>query len=219
MPSFVNNLAPQRFAKYRIWAGGDDALARRLYAKNIEVAEAFYTPLHAVEITLRNKVDIALHNSFSDFWFDNNQVVCALYMQDKVAQARGKLRRLSTDLTHGHIIAELTFGFWSGMFSKGQAHLWGRHLRQIFQGHTHLQRKDIARKLNDIRDIRNRIAHHEAIIHLDPNKVHQEILQITEWLSPDAAAWARGQCRLAHVCPAAPIIINGAVNSAVVTHI
>ena len=212
MPTFLAAIAPDRFAKYLLWAGGDVALARRLYSKNVEIAEAFHTPLHAMEITLRNRVDQVLQLPFSSHWFDDPQVVRSRYMQLRIAAARQKLASLGPRLTRGHIIAELNFGFWGGMFGSGQKHLWGRHLRQIFPANIPLQRTDIASRLDEIRAIRNRIAHHEPIIHLDLNAAYAEVLELTGWLSADAVDWTRRQSRVPHVCPPLRIILGGIFN-------
>lgn len=219
MPTFVDALAPDRFAKYRRWANGNDPLAHRLYAKNVEIAEAFYTPLHTVEIALRNVVDGALRPPFGDFWFDDPQVVRSWYMQNRVREARQKLASLGPNLSRGHIIAELSFGFWGGMFGSGQKRLWGPHLRAIFPASVPLQRTDIARRLDAIRGIRNRIAHHEPIIQLDLNAAYTEILELTEWISTDAADWTRRRSRFPSVCPQGLIIINNAVNQGLITQL
>lgn len=41
-------------------------MAHRLYNLNVVLSEAFYTPLHTLEIVLRNKVDVALIRSKPD---------------------------------------------------------------------------------------------------------------------------------------------------------
>lgn len=212
MPTFVDALAPDRFGKYRLWANGDDALALRLYAKNVEIAEALYTPLHTVEIALRNVVDGALKPPYGDFWFDDPLVVRSRYMQLRVTEARQKLASLGPNLSRGHIIAELSFGFWGGMFGSGQKGLWGPYLRAIFPTSVRLQRTDIARRLDAIRGLRNRVAHHEPILHLDLQTAYAEILELTEWMSADAADWTRRRSRFPLVCPSGRIIVNNAVN-------
>ncbi|MGN6551286.1 MAG: hypothetical protein ACTHJ3_15525 [Pararhizobium sp.] len=50
-----------------------------------------------------------------------------------------------------------------------------------------LRRKDVAAPLAPIRMLRNRVAHHEPILHWDLRKHYEFILQLTTWLSPVAA--------------------------------
>lgn len=45
MPTFVDAISADRFSTYRLWAGQDDALARRLYTFNVQLSEALYGPL------------------------------------------------------------------------------------------------------------------------------------------------------------------------------
>jgi hypothetical protein len=63
--------------------------------------------------------------------------------------------------------------------------------------------------LSSIRTLRNRIAHHEPIINWSLDKRHAEILQLTEWLSPAAAAWCREMDRFDQVWPKEPISLEG----------
>ena len=53
-------LTPGRFEKYRRAAGGDPALALRLYEWNAEIAAAFLHDLGHLEIAVRNAYDRAL---------------------------------------------------------------------------------------------------------------------------------------------------------------
>jgi hypothetical protein len=66
-----------------------------------------------------------------------------------------------------------------------------------------LGRKDFARPLTPIRMLRNRIAHHEPIIDWKLRKHHDRMLELTQWLSPAAAAWCRQIDRFDEVYPAA----------------
>nr|WP_137830742.1 hypothetical protein [Methylobacterium sp. L1A1] len=213
MSTFVDTVAPARFARYLAWANNDAALAHRLYARNVALAEAFYTPLHTLEIVLRNRVDDALSAQFTSNWFNDPAVVRHVPLQRKVQDAHRKLASLGTGLTRGHVVAELSLGFWTGMFNRHQHHLW-QHLRPIFVGARGIHRRSVSGQLDDVRGLRNRIAHYEPIVQLNLLNAYQEIETLTQWLSPQAALWTATHSRLLAVCPPQMIIVNGQVNPA-----
>jgi hypothetical protein len=64
-----------------------------------------------------------------------------------------------------------------------------------------LARKQLSRPLTPIRLLRNRIAHHEPILHWDLRKHHGAMLEVTGWLSPAAATWCAGVDRFPAVFP------------------
>lgn len=204
-------LSPERLHKYDAWAGGDRAQAMQLYALNLAISEAFYTSLHMLEITLRNAVNIRMTGLHGPLWFQNPAVIRDAKQQANIASA---VQKLGPAATPGQIVAEVTFGFWTGMFDHKNNALWGQDLRPVFHGAVSLQRKTVAKPLYDIRSLRNRIAHHESIIQLDLPAIYQEICQILGWLSVDALAWSNRYCRFAAVHPPVTIIVGNLLNPA-----
>lgn len=204
-------LSPERLHKYDVWAGGDRATALKLYALNLAISESFYTSLHMLEITLRNAVHNRMSGRYGPFWFQNTAIIHDFKQRGAVADA---LQKLGGAPSAPQIIAELTFGFWTGMFDKKNHALWGQDLRPVFRAGVPLQRKTIAKRLYDIRTLRNRIAHHESIIQLDLQATHLELCELLGWLSVDALAWANSQSRFNIVHPQMPIIVGNLLNPA-----
>lgn len=95
---------------------------------------------------------------------DDVNVLTTRYQQDGIRKARYQLTRDKKAGTHGQIVAELNFGFWSSLFGRNSNHLW-QHLRPIFQT-VKLQRHAIALQLDNFRHLRNRVAHYEPIVAL-----------------------------------------------------
>ena len=63
---------------------------------------------------------------------------------------------------HGRVIAELPLGFWSSLLGNDyNRRLWQPCLRTAFDGPV--RRTHLHAELNDLRLLRNRIAHHEPI--------------------------------------------------------
>ncbi|MFO0437906.1 MAG: hypothetical protein ACK5YD_05205, partial [Phenylobacterium sp.] len=48
----------------------------------------------------------------------------------------------------------------------------------------------VHRRLNALRRLRNRIAHHEPIFHRDLETDHAEVIEAIRWMSADTADWA-----------------------------
>ncbi|EFO28606.1 conserved hypothetical protein [Roseibium sp. TrichSKD4] len=204
----------ERLSKYRQWANQNRDEALALYALNIALSETFYTSLHILEITLRNAIHDRLTARYGAGWFQNAQVITDHYQQKKVQEAVSKFR--GKQPTDGQIVAELTFGFWTALFGRRNNQLWGQELRPLFNAGRPLQRKQISKRLDDTRQLRNRIAHHESIIQWDLATVHQEICELVGWLSPDALNWCNANCHFRSVHPGMPIIIGNLKNPALV---
>ena len=202
-------LSRERLQKYDDWANGDRAMALQLYGLNLAVSEAFYTTLHMLEVTLRNSVHTRMSRLYGPQWFMNPDIIQDEKQRGNIASA---LQKLGPGATPSRVVAEVTFGFWTGMFDRKNNALWGRSLRPIFEADVPLQRKTVSRPLFDIRSLRNRIAHHESIIQLDLPLLHLELCQLLGWLSNDALDWSQRRCRFALVHPRVPIIIGDKVN-------
>ena len=202
-------LSRDRLSRYRRWTRGDEVLSLELYALNVAVSEAFYTSLHILEITLCNAVHNRLTEAHGRRWFSQEDVITDRYQRQKVRDAVAKSGLESSD---GKVIAELTFGFWTALFGRTNAVLWGQDLRKIFAPEVPLRRKHIARRLNDIRNLRNRIAHHEPIIQLDLRTAHAEARELIGWISAETLDWCDERCRFRQMHPGHQIIVGNLMN-------
>lgn len=200
----VDILSAERFSTYLLWADNDVALGERLYGYNVQLSADFYSSLHMLEIALRNKCDAALTGAYSAAWFDNPAVLTDPYQRQCVQEARNLLQRERKAATHGQMIAELNFGFWSSLFGRSSNHLWAT-LRHIFSTGG-LQRATVAQKLRDLRRLRNRIAHYEPILAQPLPALHADVLNLTSWMSVEAAAWITTHSQITY--PATPLIIT-----------
>lgn len=198
-----NILSTDRFSTYLGWAQRDVALGERLYSYNVQLSADFYAAMHMLEVALRNKVDEALTLTQGAGWLHNNAVLTEAYQQGCVTSAQQTLLRDGKAATHSQMVAELNFGFWSSTFGPKSSHLWGA-LRPIFQTKG-LKRAAMAQKLRDLRRLRNRIAHYEPILAQPIAALHQDILNITAWLSVDASAWITAHSTVNY--PNTPIIV------------
>lgn len=78
---------------------------------------------------------------------------------------RAKRRRQQIAVSEGQVIAELTFYFWKKLYSPEYEHsLWKQSLKRTFPN-TKIKRADVAINLEYIYQTRNRLAHHEPVLH------------------------------------------------------
>ena len=91
------------------------------------------------------------------------------------------------------LIAELSLSFWVGLFGRHYEELW----RFIFSSTAALTRKDIHNQLNNLRLLRNRIAHHEPIINRHIEDDYTKILSLLTMLSPAVTRWLNQYTRMA----------------------
>lgn len=202
-------LSLERFSRYIAWAAGDKERALYLYSLNTALSEALYTPLQMLEVTIRNRFHTVLTEAMHENWFDEPGFLVASRQPDQLTKAKEDLQEDGKDPTPGRIVAALTFGFWSAMVSPHYEALWQKTLHKVAckEDGKGLTRKDFSRPLTQIRILRNRVAHHEPIIWWNLPKHYQNMLQLTRWLSPDAADWSIHHSRFEEVYPDEPIAL------------
>jgi len=117
------------------------------------------------------------------------------YIQKKMIQ--NILQKNKLIITHHKLIAELSFGFWTSLFGRKYEEVWRHCLRKIFKDcNGKLVRKDIFPRLNEIRELRNRIAHHEPIFRREKFKDLEAILNLSEQICPVTAEWIEKETQL-----------------------
>ena len=183
-------LHTERIDAYR-QDGADHTTTLSRYLLNMALSEALYPVLQFAEIALRNAVHRELTaRCGTDAWYDSAPARLTPWQQDKVAEAKDSLRKRRKPLSPGRIIAELTFGFWTCFFNNAHARTGiGSYLSKNAFPHapaTEQYQARLDKRWLEIRDLRNRIFHHERILHwknLDAR--HQAILDLIAWMSPE----------------------------------
>ncbi len=109
--------------------------------------------------------------------------------QENVSGAKAKLAREGKPLEVGRIMAELSFGFWTSLLdARYEQGLWPKLLKPTFP-HMPRQirtRKNLSRRLNRIRHLRNRVFHHEPVWHWqDLARQHSETIETIGWISSE----------------------------------
>lgn len=161
------------------------------YTWNMALSESLYPTLQILEITLRNSIHIAISRHFErDDWYNQEGLISFHSEIEALNKARRTLQRQHKPLDPGRIIAELNFGFWTSLLDRRyEQALWPRLLKTAF---PHMERrlrtrKTLSRRFHKIRDLRNRIFHHEPIWYWqDLNQQHQDVLEAIYWIEPAA---------------------------------
>jgi hypothetical protein len=158
-------LSAPRIWKYRIACNGDKNKALILYRHNIKLCQKFYGVLGVLEVVLRNAINehYKTHLSDNNWLITQSQNGFLLNCQDSIFKEKDKLVN-NKKYTHDKLVASLSLGVWTFMFSRGCYKSSGKTLLQIFPKKGHgLNQKDIYSDLDKIRIFRNRIAHHEPL--------------------------------------------------------
>lgn len=191
-PHFFKNFSEERFQTYLDLANHNTSAAFTLYEYNIKLSESFYPCLHNLEISLRNNFHLAIAKTYGEQWFLKQDLIKGSNRKEfvnlaKIADVISKSKSTATNV----IISNLSFGFWvSLLYPNYEIELWRPCLRNIFPHENKITRKEIHQKLEGIKLIRNRIAHHEFILKHNLNLHHKTIYEILNYLSPELADWA-----------------------------
>ena len=224
-------LSQQRLDAYAIDSDTDelDRVARYLW--NMALGSTLQATLHVFEVTLRNaifttSVKLAdtsrLHMPDVPCWLDARN--STLLYADEAAEVRRAKTYLSTDprrRTPGHLVARLGFGFWVQLTARAYSELradgprlWPRGLPSVFPFRwppgskrivpDHGDREMVFKRLHEIRELRNRIAHHDPIWDLDLVSRYARILEILGWMSTRMADAVTDLDRFPRVLDAGP---------------
>lgn len=193
-----------RLGRYRASCGGDETRAARAYVNNILLAEAMMPMLNVVEIALKNGIHRRLSALYGrlDWWEAWAGNPAFAWQLQEVGSVKAKLKRRTEAGTSDKIIAELAFSFWSSLFNAHfQSVLW-KDLRMVFprcpKSQRQRQRHTISSALNQVRDLRNRVFHHEQLLWLIPSLIdlHAKGIEILGWLDPQLLPWLHQYDRL-----------------------
>lgn len=188
----IQGLSKERLTKYAQLTPKDLKKQTDLYIWNTKLAESLYTPLQGLEIITRNYFDIKLREKF-DKWWSNIDFV---HPQTRVlSNTLVMLKEKNKFLTSHNLVAELSFGFWTGLLNpKYENNLWRPCLYYSFMNKPKpFLRKYVHHEYHLIKLLRNRIAHHESILRPDLPNHYFRILKMINWFCKDTAYWIESQ--------------------------
>lgn len=202
-PNLEAVLSAERFGTYLSWADGNRSEAIKLYTLNVRLSECLYTPLHMLEVALRNRIHTVMCTVAGSKWYELPAYQLNSNQPEMLDRAKRELITGRKTISPSGIVAALTFGYWTSMLGLEYEKLWQTSLYQIGKRENGkgLRRKDFSGPLTQIRILRNRIAHHEPILAWNLRKHYGTMLQLTGWLSPVAALWCRDHCGFESIHP------------------
>ena len=106
--------------------------------------------------------------------------------------ARETMVREKKTESRDQIIANLTFGFWVRILGVNYEDLWRRALHRAFTDPSTGRppsAKRIRSLVNDVRQFRNRIAHHDYAQDYDLPMLMSRVNELTKLISPQFSAW------------------------------
>lgn len=213
-------LSSARMATYEIAAGtvqgdAEDLSALVLYAWNANISSALLAPLHICEVVVRNAVADALEAIYGPLWPWSQVFERSLpdppqgYSSRKEIQS---VRRYAE--TTGSLIPELKFVFWQKMFTgRFDDRIWDKHLLPVFPNldkklSIATLRQNIYNDLEQLRKLRNRIAHHEPIFTRNLDSDYQKIINLIQYRCVITADWMRENQKVTGVLAVKPLPAN-----------
>jgi hypothetical protein len=197
---FEYYVSQPRLSRFLAACGNSKSKAQELYEANMKVSQSFYPVLSLFEVFFRNICHYQVSAHFANpNWiiveksgFMNNDSLSAsnFYLKNAVINAERSIRRKGGTATAGKIIAEQSFSFWTSLFDTHHYRLIGGVVIHCFPHKPHhVSRNVLNRKLNHIREFRNRIYHNEPICFLGntidftyANAIKHEIYELLSWI-------------------------------------
>lgn len=195
--ALVAALSTARLSNYRRFFGAaSDEEAVGLYAWNEDLGAALFKAFSLLEVVLRNQFHSGLSATYgangyagSRDWYLHLQLskhssknVQELLSYRKRVRGQWVFMPRSPVPTPDDVVSNLTFGFWQHLLdvthdTAGARVSWGHLLPSILPGHRQQQhtfwrqqanQDSLFARIDLLKDLRNRIAHHEPLWKLGP---------------------------------------------------
>ena len=99
----------------------------------------------------------------------------------------------------GAIVADLSAGFWVSLLSDSYdvPLAWTTSIGRVFSYDASIDRATAHELSTKILDVRNRIAHHEAIYHLPLTARREDAARLVKAMCQGSSLYLAGKCELA----------------------
>ena len=203
---FCKIFSDKRMSRYFDLYGTDDERAIQHYRCNIKLAEACYTSLSILEVSLRNALSRELETMTGrEDWYAVFPTTPGLKNLNKyITQANTQIANRHEIATPSKIVAELTLGFWVSLLNSEYERILWKDLRRAFPylPKAQRQRRTVSAPLNVFRTFRNRIFHNESICwnisHVE--NIHSLMIEVIGWINKDIPSWMKDFDRFQKVC-------------------
>lgn len=203
--SLRSALSAERMSAYALPEDTDEVDSVARYLWNLALCSALQPALHTLEITVRNRLfniskrivdETKLSFDEVPCWLDARPSLLVDRERKAVDQAKAMIRMRGSPMTEGRLVSVLGFGFWVSLcrapYEQGRVdgpRLWPELAKR---GFPHLPeamrtRSQIFHALDPLRDLRNRVSHHEAVWDRKLGRSHRKILETIAWINCDLA--------------------------------
>lgn len=213
-------LSSERMATYEVAAGtaqgdAEDLSALVLYAWNANISSALLAPLHICEVVIRNAVADALEAVYGPLWPWSQGFERSLPDSPQGYSSRKEIQsvRRSAETT-GSLIPELKFVFWQKMFTgRFDDRIWNNHLLCVFPNldktlSIATLRQNIYNDLEQLRKLRNRIAHHEPIFTRSLDSDYHKVIHLIQCRCIITADWMCENQNVTEVLAVKPSLVK-----------
>jgi len=173
------------------------------YEENLTLSKRYYIPLSILEVSLRNAINDNFERFYGSGWLVNESSFLQRDHLKKIFEAKQKIKSRKETLSKDKLIAELSFGFWVNLFkSSYDRQMRISNLQQIFTNlpkreEKLMNRSEIFKIINHIRNFRNRIFHHEKIVNKQGfQNIENDINDILGYFDKEILAFSK---RINHV--------------------
>ena len=201
-----------RISRYRKASCNNEDIAQKMYYANARIAQAFQPLISFFEVILRNQLHYAIASYFNDVqWIINQKEgfmsdkslhytnkktgkkIMNDFLKKEVERSEKVLIEKHRNIVAGRIIAELNFGFWNSLYEKHHYTLLKGSPCMIFKElPTGIGRKEVNRRIKEIRMLRNRISHNEPLCFKNKtfdltyvNDMYEMIYDFFAWINVD----------------------------------
>lgn len=165
---FEKAFSSVRMRRYLYACSGNKNKAMQIYRYNVQLCEQFYGALNLFEVVLRNAINSHYIIQFSDPNWIKTQLGKGGLLEHSPQNAKTQtlINNLVTSgrYSNDRLVSGVTFGFWPYLFTKLPFRAGGQTLLRIFPGRiTGTNQRTVYNELQQIKNFRNRIAHHEPV--------------------------------------------------------
>ncbi|MFG3620826.1 Abi family protein [Nocardia exalbida] len=207
MPDLTAWVTRRRFDEYLVAANHDPDAARDLYEWNVAISAAFFELISHVEVALRNAIDAVLQRlevlesarvDLSQGWWFANPAFLTDHDLEFHRTARRHLGARADGATRDKVLSSMTFGLWLSVFGPKYEQLFRKHLVHAFPNRQKVEfrRDTVHRNVLALKNLRNRIAHHQAIFDLPLEERFEQAMDLLRWIDADLERWVTGLCRV-----------------------
>ncbi|MGO4860028.1 Abi family protein [Arthrobacter sp. 2MCAF14] len=206
MTDLVPWITQRRFDEYMVAANHDADAARELYEWNISVSAAFFELISHVEVALRNAVDNILKPleitesarvAVRHGWWFASPAFLTDHDLDFHRTAWRHLGNKATAAPRDKVLSSMAFGIWDAVFGPSYEQLFRRHLVYAFPNRgPGFKRETVRKNVLALRNLRNRVAHHQAIFDLPLEERYEQAMELLSWIDPALEQWVSHLCRV-----------------------